>query len=73
VEQQVLIIFAVTNGYLDDIEVAAVRAWEKSFQDYMAAQHPGIADEIRTKKALSEDCTARLRKAIDQFKAMGSR
>src|SRR5512144_333939 len=73
VEQQVTIIFAVTNGYLDDVEVAAVRAWEKAFHDYMAAQHPAIGEEIRTKKALSDDLTARLRQAIDQFKAMGSR
>ena len=73
VEQQVMIIFAVTNGYLDDVEVAGVRAWEKGFQDYMGAQHPAIRDEIRTKKALSDDLTARLRKAIDQYKAMGSR
>src|SRR5512135_598259 len=73
VEQQVMIIFAVTNGYLDDADVSAVRGWEKAFQDYMAAQHPDIGEEIRTKKALSEDLTARLRKAIDQFMAMGSR
>ena len=73
VEQQVLIIFAVTNGYLDDVDVAAVRAWEKSFLDYMAAQHPGVADEIKTKRALSDELSGRLRKAIDQFKAMGNR
>jgi F-type H+-transporting ATPase subunit alpha len=72
VDQQVLIIFAVTNGYLDELDIAAIRAWEKSFLEYMAAQHPGIAEEIKTKKALSDDLTARLRKAIDQFKAMGS-
>ena len=73
VEQQVMIIFAVTNGYVDDVEVGAVRAWEKAFHDYMAAQHPAIGEEIRTKRALSDDLTARLRQAIDQFKAMGSR
>jgi F-type H+-transporting ATPase subunit alpha len=73
VEQQVLIIFAVTNGYLDDVDVAAVRAWEKSFLDYMAAQHPAVADEIKTKRALSDELSGRLRKAIDQFKAMGNR
>jgi F-type H+-transporting ATPase subunit alpha len=72
VDQQVLIIFAVTNGYLDELDIAAIRAWEKGFLDFMAAQHPGIAEEIKTKKALSDDLTARLRKAIDQFKAMGS-
>ena len=73
VEQQVMIIFAVTNGYVDDVEVGAVRAWEKAFHDYMAAQHPAIGEEIRTKRALSDDLTSRLRQAIDQFKAMGSR
>jgi F-type H+/Na+-transporting ATPase subunit alpha len=73
VEQQVMIIFAVTNGYVDDMAVSAVRGWEKEFHDYMAAQHPAIGEEIRAKKALSDDLTARLRQAIDQFKAMGSR
>ena len=58
VEQQVMIIFAVTNGFLDDVDVAAVRGWEKGFHDFMAAQHPAIADEIKTKKALSDDLTA---------------
>jgi F-type H+-transporting ATPase subunit alpha len=73
VQQQVTIIFAVTNGYLDDVDVANVRAWEKGFHEFIAAQHAGLVEEIRTKKALSDDLTARLRKAIEQYKAMGSR
>src|SRR5215831_15002827 len=73
VQQQVMIIFAVTNGYLDDIDVAKVRTWESGFHDFIAAQHAALAEEIRTKKALSDDVTARLRKAIEQYKAMGSR
>ena len=36
----------------------------------MAASHAAIAEEIRTKKVLSEDLTARLRKAIETFKAL---
>jgi F-type H+-transporting ATPase subunit alpha len=71
VQQQVMIIFCVTNGYLDDVDVANVRAWESGFHEFIAAQHAGIAEEIRTKKALSDDLTARLRKAIEQYKAMG--
>ena len=59
-----MIIFAVTNGYLDDLDVANVRAWESGFHEYIAAQHASLAEEIRTKKALSDDVTARLRKAI---------
>jgi len=73
VQQQVMIIFAVTNGLLDDVDVAKVRAWESGFHEFIAAQHAGLAEEIRTKKALSDDLQARLRKAIEQYKAMGSR
>jgi F-type H+-transporting ATPase subunit alpha len=73
VQQQVTIIFAVTNGYLDDVDVANVRAWESGFHEFIAAQHAALVEEIRTKKALSDDLTARLRKAIEQYKAMGSR
>src|SRR4029077_12903808 len=35
VEQQVMIIFAVTNGHLDDVEIEDVRAWETGFQEHM--------------------------------------
>jgi F-type H+/Na+-transporting ATPase subunit alpha len=73
VQQQVMIIFAVTNGYLDDVDVANIRAWEAGFHEFIAAQHASLAEEIRAKKALSDDLTARLRKAIEQYKAMGSR
>ena len=71
VEQQVMIIYAVTNGFLDDVDVAAVRTWEQGFQDFMAAQHAAIGAEIRSKKTLSEDITAKLRHAIEQYKKMG--
>jgi F-type H+-transporting ATPase subunit alpha len=70
VEQQVLIIFAVGNGYLDDVEVEHVRMWEKGFLDYMRSSHAAIGEEIRTKKALSDDLQAKLRKAIESYKAL---
>ncbi len=70
VENQVMVIYAVTNGYLDDVEVEQVRAWEAGFLEYMHASHPAIGDEIRTKKALSDELTGKLKAAIDQYKAM---
>ncbi len=73
VEQQVMIIFAVTNGLLDDVEVAEIRAWEAGFHEFMAAQHPQIGEEIRTRKALPDDLAARLRKAVEEYRALGSR
>ena len=70
VAEQVEIIFTATNGYLDDVEVPAIKAWEKEFHEYMAASHAAIAEEIRTKKVLSDDLTSRLRKAIETYKAL---
>ena len=70
VPQQVEIIFAVTNGYLDDVAVETIRAWETGFHEYMAANHADLAEEIRTKRALSDDLTARLHKAIGAYRAL---
>jgi len=72
VEQQVMIIFAVTNGHLDDVEAEAIREWERGFHEFMGAQHPEIGEEIRTRKALSDDLTARLKRAIEEYKTLGS-
>jgi F-type H+-transporting ATPase subunit alpha len=73
VEQQIMIIYAVTNGFLDDIDVAKIRAWEQGFHEYMAAQQKAIGDEIRTKKALSDDLAGRLKKAIEEYKILAAR
>src|SRR5258706_1707002 len=64
VEQQVMIIFAVTNGYLDAGPVDQIRAWEQGFRDFMAAQHPEVGEEIRTRRGLAHGLTARLRAAV---------
>src|SRR5581483_6764849 len=68
VEQQILIIFAVTNGYLDDVPVEAIKGWEQGFLDFMAAQHPEIGTEIRTRKVLSDELVARLTRVIKECK-----
>ena len=73
VEQQIMIIFAVTNGLLDDVDPKKIREWEAGFHEFMSAQHGKIADEIRTKRTLSDDLQARLRKAIEEYKSIGSR
>ena len=70
VEQQVIVIFAVTSGLIDDVQVPAIKEWEKGLLEFMAAQHAEIAEEIRTRKALSDDLSGRLRKAIEEYKAL---
>src|SRR5213083_1127244 len=70
VEQQVIVIFAVTSGLIDDVQVPAIKEWEKGLLEFMAAQHAEITEEIRTRKALSDDLSGRLRKAIEEYKAL---
>ena len=70
VEQQVMIIFAVTNGYLDEVDETRVRDWEAGFHDFMKANHAAIGDEIRTRKALSDELTGKLKAAIESYKAL---
>jgi F-type H+/Na+-transporting ATPase subunit alpha len=73
VEQQVMIIYAVTNGFLDDVAVSAIREWERGFHDFMRAQFPQVGERIRTEKALSKDTEAELRRAIDAYKSSGGK
>ncbi len=72
VERQILIIFAVTNGYLDDVAVEVIKGWEQGFLDFMAAEHPEIGEEVRTRRVLTEDLTARVKAAIQEFKALAA-
>jgi F-type H+/Na+-transporting ATPase subunit alpha len=67
VEQQIMTIYAVTNGHVDDVPVARIRAWEHGFHEFMAASHPEIGEAIRTKKTLDDDTTKALVAAIGQY------
>jgi F-type H+-transporting ATPase subunit alpha len=68
VEQQVVIIYAVTNGHIDEVPVNRVREWERQFQEYLTARHPNIGEKLRTEKALSKETEAELKSAIASFK-----
>jgi len=68
VEQQVVSIYAVTNGHLDDVPVGEVRAWERGFLDYMAAQFPQVGERIRTERALSKETEGDLKRGVESFK-----
>jgi len=72
VEQQVMLIFAVTNGFLDDVAVEQIKGWEQGFRDFMAAQHRDLGEEIRTRKVLGDELAARLRAAIAEYKQIAA-
>ncbi len=73
VENQVMIIYAVTNGYLDDVAVELISAWEQSFYRYMEANHSDIIAEIveksvKGKSKMDANLLKRLGNAIVEYK-----
>ncbi|MDP8948099.1 MAG: F0F1 ATP synthase subunit alpha [Actinomycetota bacterium] len=67
VEEQVAVIFAASNGYLDDVEAESVPDWEGQFRDYMRDSHNEILDSIREEKQLTDETEGSLRAAIEHF------
>jgi F-type H+-transporting ATPase subunit alpha len=70
VERQVAVIYAVTNGYLDDIDVGQIRKWERDFLHYLDTAHADLLPGIKSKKALDDDLTSKLKAAITAFKPL---
>jgi len=71
VEQQVMIIYAVTNGFLDDVPVGEIRGWERGFHEFMAASFPQVGVKIRTDKVLTPETEDELKRGITEYKRMG--
>ena len=68
VEHQVAIIYAVTNGFLDDVAVEKVPVWEKEFHKYLDSSAKGAINLIAEKKELSDEVVEKLQSAIKEFK-----
>ncbi len=68
VEDQVLIIYAVANDYLEDIPVESINRFEKEFLKYMAERCPEVGREIREAGDFSEEGENRLEKALRDFR-----
>ncbi len=69
VEQQVLVIFAGTNGYVDEVPVNAVRKFESELLRFVTSKHQALLDDIKGKKQLDDDLKTRIKSAIEEFKA----
>jgi F-type H+-transporting ATPase subunit alpha len=71
-EREIEILFAGTNGYLDDIPLEKVRSFETNFIRFMEASHPDIGRKILETRDLDKDTEAALRRAIEEFKRAGA-
>ena len=68
VEKQIAIVFAGTNGILDDLAVSDCRAFEAELYEYLERQEGGVLDKIREKGAFDDALTEELKTALTEFK-----
>ncbi len=68
VEKQILIIYAVTNGYVDDYPADAVSKYEKELYSFFDSKYSNILDEIRSKKVVSDELAESVKTALDELK-----
>lgn len=69
VENQVVIIFAGSRGFLDDVPTSSIGKFEAELYPYIEAKYPEIFEEIRSKKTIEKDLEDNLIKALNDFKA----
>jgi len=68
VEDQIIGIFAGTQGYMDDIPVDAIRRFEAELISFMKDRKADVRTAVATKKALDDELRASLKAAIEEFK-----
>ena len=68
VEDQVMILFAVTNKMLADVEVDRIKEFEARFLDFMHNSYPQVGDKIIQDQKLTDEIKDELTKAIEEFK-----
>src|SRR5229473_663343 len=66
--KQILIIFAGTNGYLDDLEIEQLRAFETELYKYVETANPKLLSTIMEKKVMSDELKADIQKTLTEFK-----
>jgi len=69
VDEQVIAIYAATNGFIDDIAVERVQQWEKDLLAFMRKSWPQVGQAIQKEKVLSKETEAALKQGIQAFRA----
>lgn len=69
VEKQIILIFAGTRGYLDDVDVEKIGEFENGLYPFIEAKHGDILEQIREKKAIDKDLEDKLASALKAYKS----
>ncbi len=70
VEQQVVIIYSGTNGYVDDLPVNSLKRYEQELFAFINSRHPDVFSDILSKRELDADLRGKLNKVLDEFKGV---
>ena len=70
VQDQIVVIFAATNGYADTVAIKDVQRWEGELVEFLRQKHKTILDKIASEKKISDDIKADVKKALEEFKAI---
>jgi F-type H+-transporting ATPase subunit alpha len=68
IENQVLVIWAASNGYADDVAIEDVRDFEDALLKFVENSHPGVLHSIREKKSLTDEIIVDLKQVLSDFK-----
>ena len=66
-QQQVIVLFAGTQGYLDELKIEQIRAYEDGLHKYFASSQTALVDDLTTKKALDDSLRANLHAALKEY------
>jgi F-type H+/Na+-transporting ATPase subunit alpha len=70
VERQILIIYAGTNGFVDELPLNALKKYEQELNSFIESRHPDIFADILKKRELDGDLRAKINKALEEFKGI---
>jgi F-type H+-transporting ATPase subunit alpha len=70
VENQVAVIFAVTQGHVDEVEVKHLKQWERGFHEFLATSEGDVLKDIREEKQLTDEITEKLVATISEYNAV---
>ena len=70
VEKQILIIFAGTNGFVDELQLTALKKYEQELYSFVESRHPDVFAEVLKKRELDGDLRAKMSKTLEEFKGV---
>jgi F-type H+-transporting ATPase subunit alpha len=70
VERQILIIYAGTNGFVDDLPLNVLKKYEQELYSFVESKHPDVFSDILKKRELDNDLRGKINKTLEEFKGV---